>query len=70
MVLGASGDSRLEKVLRGEHGWTYGARSGYQRLLGGGDFRASTSTCTRTGRPSWWSATPRRSWSASALSPR
>jgi zinc protease len=46
MVLGASGDSRLEKVLRGEHGWTYGARSGYQRLLGGGDFRASTEVRT------------------------
>lgn len=46
MVLGASGDSRLERVLRGEHGWTYSARSRYQRLLGGGDFRASTEVRT------------------------
>lgn len=42
MVLGLSGDSRLEEVLRGEHGWTYGARSRFTRLVGGGAFSAST----------------------------
>ncbi|HST62443.1 MAG TPA: pitrilysin family protein [Longimicrobium sp.] len=42
MVLGSSGDSRLEEVLRGEHGWTYGARSRFNRLLGGGTYLAST----------------------------
>jgi zinc protease len=42
MVLGLSGDSRLEEVLRGQHGWTYGARSRFGRLLGGGVFSAST----------------------------
>ncbi|MBW3571545.1 MAG: insulinase family protein, partial [Gemmatimonadetes bacterium] len=42
MVLGLSGDSRLEEVLRGQHGWTYGARSRFSRLLGGGAFSAST----------------------------
>ncbi|HEY0015710.1 MAG TPA: pitrilysin family protein [Longimicrobium sp.] len=42
MVLGLSGDSRLEMVLRGQHGWTYGARSRFSRLLGGGAFSAST----------------------------
>jgi len=42
MVLGLSGDSRLEEVLRGQHGWTYGARSRYNRLLGGGTYLAST----------------------------
>jgi predicted Zn-dependent peptidase len=42
MVLGASGDSRLEEILRGAHGWTYGARSRYNRVLGGGTYLAST----------------------------
>ena len=42
MVLGLSGDSRLEEVLRGQHGWTYGARSRFTRLLGGGPFSANT----------------------------
>lgn len=42
MVLGASGDSRLEEVLRGAHGWTYGARSRFNRVLGGGTYLAST----------------------------
>ncbi len=42
MVLGLSGDSRLEEVLRGQHGWTYGARSRYSRALGGGTYLAST----------------------------
>jgi zinc protease len=42
MVLGLSGDSRLEEVLRGQHGWTYGARSRYNRLLGGGTYAANT----------------------------
>jgi zinc protease len=42
MVLGLSGDSRLEEILRGQHGWTYGARSRYNRLLGGGTYLAST----------------------------
>lgn len=41
MVLGAGGDSRLEQILRGEHGWTYSARSRFTRLLGGGAFSAS-----------------------------
>ena len=42
MVLGLTGDSRLEEVLRGRHGWTYGARSRYSRVLGGGTFSANT----------------------------
>lgn len=42
MVLGLSGDSRLEEVLRGQHGWTYGARSRYSRPLLGGSYSAST----------------------------
>jgi zinc protease len=42
MVLGLSGDSRLEEILRAEHGWTYGARSRFSRLSGGGSFSAST----------------------------
>lgn len=42
MVLGLSGDSRLEEILRGQHGWTYGARSRYNRLLGGGTYLANT----------------------------
>ncbi|HEX2207804.1 MAG TPA: pitrilysin family protein [Longimicrobium sp.] len=42
MVLGLSGDSRLEEILRGQHGWTYGARSRFSRLLGGGAFSASS----------------------------
>lgn len=42
MVLGLSGDSRLEEILRAQHGWTYGARSRYGRLLGGGAFSANT----------------------------
>jgi zinc protease len=42
MVLGASGDSRLEEVLRGAHGWTYGARSRFNRVLGGGTYAANT----------------------------
>lgn len=42
MVLGLSGDSRLEEILRGQHGWTYGARSRYNRLLGGGTYLATT----------------------------
>lgn len=42
MVLGASGNSRLEEVLRSRHGWTYGARSRFSRLLGGGAFSANT----------------------------
>ena len=47
MVLGLSGDSRLEEVLRGQHGWTYGARSRFNRLLGGGTFSASTRRAQR-----------------------
>lgn len=46
MILGASGESRLERVLRGEHGWTYSSRSRYARLLGGGDYRANTEVRT------------------------
>jgi predicted Zn-dependent peptidase len=42
MVLGASGDSRLEEVLRSRHGWTYSSRSRYGRLLGGGTYVANT----------------------------
>lgn len=42
MVLGLSGDSRLEEILRGQHGWTYGARSRFSRLLGGGAFSANS----------------------------
>jgi predicted Zn-dependent peptidase len=42
MVLGLGGDSRLEEVLRGAHGWTYSARSRFTRLVGGGTFSAST----------------------------
>jgi predicted Zn-dependent peptidase len=42
MVLGLSGDSRLEEILRGQHGWTYSARSRYNRLLGGGTYSANT----------------------------
>lgn len=42
MVLGLSGDSRLEEVLRGQHGWTYGARSRFGRQPGGGTFSANT----------------------------
>lgn len=42
MVLGLSGDSRLEEVLRARHGWTYGARSRYSRALGGGTYSANT----------------------------
>ena len=42
MVLGLSGDSRLEEVLRGRHGWTYGARSRFNRVLGGGTYAANT----------------------------
>jgi zinc protease len=46
MILGASGESRLERILRGEHGWTYSSRSRYARLLGGGDYRANTEVRT------------------------
>lgn len=42
MVLGLSGDSRLEEVLRGQHGWTYSARARFSRLLGGGTFTANS----------------------------
>lgn len=42
MVLGLSGDSRLEEILRGRHGWTYSARSRFSRQLGGGAFIASS----------------------------
>lgn len=42
MILGLSGDSRLEEILRGRHGWTYSARSRFSRLLGGGAFSASS----------------------------
>jgi zinc protease len=42
MVLGASGDSRLEEVLRSQHGWTYSSRSRFGRLLGGGTYLATT----------------------------
>ena len=42
MVLGLSGDSRLEEILRAQHGWTYSARSRFSRLLGGGAFSASS----------------------------
>jgi zinc protease len=42
MVLGAGGDSRLEEVLRSQHGWTYSARSRFSRQLGGGSFVASS----------------------------
>jgi zinc protease len=42
MVLGLSGDSRLEEVLRARHGWTYSARSRFTRLLGGGAFSANS----------------------------
>ncbi|HEX6372659.1 MAG TPA: pitrilysin family protein [Longimicrobium sp.] len=42
MVLGLSGDSRLEEILRARHGWTYSSRSRFSRLLGGGAFSASS----------------------------
>jgi zinc protease len=42
MVLGLTGDSRLEEVLRSQHGWTYSARSQFTRPLGGGYFQANT----------------------------
>jgi zinc protease len=42
MVLGLGGDSRLEEILRAEHGWTYSARSRFSRLSGGGAFSASS----------------------------
>lgn len=42
MVLGLSGDSRLEEILRGRHGWTYSARSRFTRQLGGGAFIANS----------------------------
>jgi zinc protease len=42
MVLGNSGDSRLEEVLRGQHGWTYSSRSRFNRALGGGTYLATT----------------------------
>lgn len=40
MVLGNAAESRLEKILRGRHGWTYSARSSFNRPLGGGLFQA------------------------------
>jgi zinc protease len=45
-VLGAGGDSRLERVLRAQHGWTYGARSRFSRPVGTGTFQASTEVRT------------------------
>ncbi|HEX2205468.1 MAG TPA: insulinase family protein, partial [Longimicrobium sp.] len=46
MVLGNAGDSRLEKILRAEHGWTYSARSSFNRPLGGGIFQAGAEVRT------------------------
>jgi zinc protease len=46
MVLGASGDSRLERILRSERGWTYSARSSFSRPAGTGVFQANTEVRT------------------------
>jgi zinc protease len=46
MVLGASGNSRLERILRGERGWTYSARSLFSRPAGTGVFQANTEVRT------------------------
>lgn len=45
-LLGGSFTSRLNTNLRETHGWSYGARSGYQMLRGAGPFTASAAVQT------------------------
>lgn len=45
-VLGGGADSRLFLILREQHGWTYGAYSGFSRPRGVGAFRATAEVRT------------------------
>jgi zinc protease len=45
-VLGGGADSRLFMVLREQHGWTYGAYSGFSRPKGVGAFQATAEVRT------------------------
>jgi zinc protease len=51
-ALGGSFTSRLNQNLREDHGWTYGARSGFAEVRGQGWFSASAAVVTEQTGPS------------------
>lgn len=50
-ALGGSFTSRLNQNLREDHGWTYGARSGFVEMRGQGPFVASSAVFTNVTAP-------------------